>query len=207
MNRPKKRVPHAKSRLRAMIRVPKTPQAEAVELKVLEGDIISAGFTDWFRWRVDQRKLKLTIGLVDFYSPQQVLCNFLNNSDLENSIVAGFAQLHWRAFQFGGLFLRLGSRRSQQALRKEIKESVVSLLEPDSAKLSAVQRRLNQYPMHIALLQVDTSPVMAHLVDVSKRKRGADKTGVIYDGNTMEVRSRKISSGGKTIIVTAGMAY
>jgi hypothetical protein len=191
-----------------MIRVQRAPQAEAVNIESREGNIIIAGLDDWFRQAINREGMKPAIDLVDFYPGPKVLCNFLNDSDLENSAVAAFAQLHWRDFEGGGLFVRLGSKKDQKTLRTEIKESVLNLIDnPDSLKLAKVRDRLRQYEfrMRIQLLEVDTNPFMDHLVDMSERNRGANKNGITYDPNTMEVRSKKLSLGKKTIIATVGL--
>lgn len=150
--------------------------------------------------------MKPTIDSVEFYTTGEVLCNFLNDVELENSVVAAFARIHWRAFELGGLFLRTGSKRARIALRKEIKECVANLISPDAIKLAMVRRRLSHYRMQIQLLEVDTNPVMDHLIDVTKRNRGAAKTGIRYDINTLEVRSKTIELGNKAIITSVGLS-
>lgn len=191
-----------------MMRVQKIPQADAIKMERREGNIIIAGLDEWFRWSVEREGIKLAVDLVDFYRGPKVLCNFLNDSELEDSAVAAFAQLHWRDFELGGLFVRLGSTEDQQTLRTEIKECVLNLIDnPDSLKLAKVRDRLRQYDfrMRIQLLEVDTNPFMDDLIDMSERNRGANKSGITYDPNTMEVRSKKLSLGKKTVIATVGI--
>jgi hypothetical protein len=118
-----------------MIRVQRIPQANAIKMERREGNILIAGLDEWFRRSVERRGMKLAIDLVDFYTGPKVLCNFLNDSELEDSAVAAFARLHWRDFQLGGLFVRLGSKEDQQTLRTEIKEYVLALIDnPDGLR-------------------------------------------------------------------------
>jgi hypothetical protein len=62
-----------------MIRVQKTPQAEAINIESCEGNTINAGLDDWFRQAVEREGMKPSIELVDFYTAPKVLCKFLNN--------------------------------------------------------------------------------------------------------------------------------
>lgn len=64
------------------------------DIKLLKGNIISAGFPEWFRWRHERKGMKPTIDSVKFYTTGEVLCNFLNDVELENSVVAAFARIH-----------------------------------------------------------------------------------------------------------------
>ncbi len=192
-----------------MIRVQKIPQTDAIKMESREDNIIIAWLDDWFKWSVKREGMEPALDLVDFYTAPRVLCNFLNDSELENSAVAAFARLHWRDFAAGGLVVRLGSKEDQQTLRTEIKEYVLALIyNPDDLKIATVKNRLGQYyetRARFQLLQIDTNPVMDHLIDMSERNRGANKTGVTYDPNTMEVRSKKVLLGKKTVIATVGI--
>jgi hypothetical protein len=186
-----------------MIRVQKIPQTDAIKMESREDNIIIAWLDDGFKWSVKREGMEPALDLVDFYTAPRVLCNFLNDSELENSAVAAFARLHWRDFAAGGLVVRLGSKEDQQTLRTEIKEYVLALIDnPDDLKIATVKNRLGQYyetRARFQLLQIDTNPVMDHLIDMSERNRGANKTGVTYDPNTMEVRSKRFYWGRKPL--------